>query len=403
MTPPGTPERILFGGSALSAFGTGLTLPYLLIYLVESIDLTLPAAGVVLAIPGGVSLVGVALIGPAIDRVGPLRFAATSSLLSVIGCGALLSAGPSTVWLAISGVVLLECGMSLAAPALQSAVGLMVGAERRARFFSAQSGWSNALFAVGTAASSVTVGLLGAGAIRMLFGANLLTFFCVTAVLFLLAQSHGSRSHAADAVARSYLTQLKSPVRDPRFARLVALTFCVSLILMNQGEFGFPAFTAGTSLQPWVGAAFTAGSIAATLTQVCAARWLSPRLHRSLVIAAGLCVAISWLSLSLAPYAGTGYVFVFAVLQSVGEAIIIAILPAFVLAAAAPSMVGTYMALNSLAFQGGRMLAPLVVSILSATGTVPIPLGIAACALLVSALAARVLRSTEADLEEASR
>ncbi|MEV4735699.1 MFS transporter [Microbacterium sp. LMX7-1.2] len=394
MTAPSRAERTLFGGSALSAFGTGLTFPYLLIYLVESIDIPLHMAAVSLALPAIVGLIGIAFIGPAIDRVGPLRFAALASSLSALGCGALALSSSSSVWMALSGVVALECGMSMTGTALQAAVGVLVEPDRRSRFFSAQAGWSNALFALGAAGSSLAVVEHGVSFAAAMFGVNTVTYVASGALFAILTRS-GQRSMTPDdrrASVCHYVASISIPLRDPHFLRLVVLTFFISLVIMNQSEYAYPAFAAGSSLQPWVGFGFTVGSIAAALTQILAAPLLRARLNRLYVTVAAGTVAASWVLLWAATWGGAGLLLGFAALQSAGEALIIAVVPAVVLGAAAESQVGRYMALNSFAFQSGRAAAPLLLSVIAIGGKETIPLWIALGSVLVGIAAIRVLR-----------
>lgn len=383
------------GGSALSAFGTGLTFPYLLIYLVELIEIPLHVAAVSLAVPAVAGLIGIASIGPAIDRVGPLRFAALVSSLSALECGVLALSGPSSVWMALIGVVALECGMSMTGTALQAVVGLLVVPDRRSRFFSAQAGWSNALFALGTAVSSLAVAEHGVSISAAMFGVNAISYVALGVMFAVLARS-GSRAARPDdcrGSVRHYVASIGIPLRDPLFLRLVVLTFFISLVIMNQSEYAYPAFAAGSSLQPWVGFGFTIGSIAAALTQILAAPHLKARLNRVYVTVAAMTVAVSWGLLWAGAWGGAGFLLSFAALQSVGEALIIAVVPAIVLAAASESQVGKYMALNSFAFQSGRAAAPLLVGVIAIGAKEMIPLWVALGSILVGIAAMRVLRA----------
>ncbi|WP_186307690.1 MFS transporter [Microbacterium sp. 1.5R] len=394
MTAPSRAERTLFGGSALSAFGTGLTLPYLLIYLVESIQIPLHVAVLWLAAPAIVGLIGTASIGPAIDRIGPARFAALASSSSALGCGALALSNSSSVWTALGGVVALECGMSMTGTALQAAVGLLVVPDRRSRFFSAQAGWSNALFALGTAASSLAVAEHGVRIAAAMFGVNAVGYIASGAMFAVLARSEQRAATPDDRRTgiRSYVASIGVPLRDPLFLRLVMLTFVISLVIMNQSEYAFPAFAAGSSLQPWVGFGFTVGAIAAALTQILAAPLLKARLNRMYVTVAAMTVAASWVLLWMGTWGGAGFLLGFAALQSMGEALIIAVVPAVVLGAAPESQVGKYMALNSFAFQAGRTAAPLLVGVMAIGAKETIPLWVALGSVMVGVAAMRVLR-----------
>ena len=63
--------RLLLAGIALDAFGTGLTIPYLVVYLHDVRALALESIGVVVATPAIVALVLLGPTGMLIDRLGP--------------------------------------------------------------------------------------------------------------------------------------------------------------------------------------------------------------------------------------------------------------------------------------------------------------------------------------------
>ena len=85
----------------LSAVGTGMTLPFLLVYLHTVRGLSLPVAGAAAASIAVASLVGNPLGGAGSDRIGPRATLAAG--LAVAGAGALALAGPHGPWQAFAG------------------------------------------------------------------------------------------------------------------------------------------------------------------------------------------------------------------------------------------------------------------------------------------------------------
>jgi MFS family permease len=63
--------RLLLAGDGLSALGTGLVLPLILIYLHQVRGIPLTTTGLLLAVPGVIGLAAVPLSGIALDRFGP--------------------------------------------------------------------------------------------------------------------------------------------------------------------------------------------------------------------------------------------------------------------------------------------------------------------------------------------
>src|ERR1700726_2098112 len=65
--------RIFLAGNTVSMLGTGLVLPFLLIYLHQVRDLALPIVGALLAGAAAVGVVVVLISGPLLDRMGARR------------------------------------------------------------------------------------------------------------------------------------------------------------------------------------------------------------------------------------------------------------------------------------------------------------------------------------------
>ena len=64
------PVQLLQAGGLMNAFGNGLVVPFLLIYLHNEKGIGLGVAGLVLATNAGVSLVAGPIAGAFVDRVG---------------------------------------------------------------------------------------------------------------------------------------------------------------------------------------------------------------------------------------------------------------------------------------------------------------------------------------------
>src|SRR5690349_19056374 len=69
----------------LSCLGSGLTMPFLIVYLHAVRGLSLPQAGLVLAAIGVVGLATTPLTGPLIDRIGALPTFIAGLLLAGVG------------------------------------------------------------------------------------------------------------------------------------------------------------------------------------------------------------------------------------------------------------------------------------------------------------------------------
>ena len=85
--------RRYFAGVALSALGSGLTLPFLFVYLSRVRDLPTPTVGLVLAGMGLVGLLTTPLCGTLVDRFGPRPVLVGAVLLEAAGTALLSQVG----------------------------------------------------------------------------------------------------------------------------------------------------------------------------------------------------------------------------------------------------------------------------------------------------------------------
>src|SRR5690348_14822447 len=95
---------LLLTGVAVDAFGTGLTLPFLVVYLHAARGIPLETVGLIVAVPATVALVVLAPIGVLVDRVGPRRVVMVA--LASAASGALLLSRAETAAVAFVARVL---------------------------------------------------------------------------------------------------------------------------------------------------------------------------------------------------------------------------------------------------------------------------------------------------------
>jgi MFS family permease len=139
--------------------GTGLVLPFLVIYLHEVRHFPLQTVGVVAAIP---AVVGLAVVGPAgalIDRVGPRRIFAVAMVGLMISEAGL--AFTREVWQAV--VVLVLSGAAGAAiwPAVDALIGTVIPSGLRQRYFGINFTLLNLGIGIGGIISGLVVDCIG--------------------------------------------------------------------------------------------------------------------------------------------------------------------------------------------------------------------------------------------------
>ena len=117
---------VVLAADLLSAVGTGMTLPFLLVYLHTVRGLSLPMAGAVAASIAVASLAGNPLGGAGSDRIGPRATLAAG--LAVAAAGALMLAGAHSPWQAFAGAAGSGLGVSVAWPAQDVLLSRLAGA-----------------------------------------------------------------------------------------------------------------------------------------------------------------------------------------------------------------------------------------------------------------------------------
>ena len=80
--------RLLLAASAIDAFGTGLTVPFLVVYLHAVRGIALETVGLIVAVPAVVALMLLGPVGGLVDRVGSRRV--TLVALAAAATGAFL-------------------------------------------------------------------------------------------------------------------------------------------------------------------------------------------------------------------------------------------------------------------------------------------------------------------------
>ena len=149
------PAWVLHAGMALNYVGTGMFVPFLLIYLHNVRGFGLQTAGLVSAAFAGVGMVVALGAGPAVDRVGARRTAAVSLVLLALGLGAMpLVREP---WQAFAFVAVAGIGRGLFWPGYSTLLIAVTPAAAREGSYAVQRVTSNLGFGLGGLAAGLIV------------------------------------------------------------------------------------------------------------------------------------------------------------------------------------------------------------------------------------------------------
>ncbi len=364
--------RLLLSVVAFQFIGTGLVLPFWVVYLHEIRGFSLDTVGLLMAL---LSLAGFVVLGPGgvvIDRIGA-RKTMIASLLSAF-TGQLIMAFATTVPVAAVGLALVGSSFGLAWPASQSMVATIVPSRIRPRYF----GMNFALLNLGVGIGGIIGGLVADVShpvtFQIMYLAEAVSYLPAT-ILLLGPLRHTGGPHRsevgehehADAAGISYLALL----RRPAVLSLTLLSFAAAFVGYAQLNAGMPAYARAVSEVSTraLGWAFAANTLVIVLLQLLVLRHMEGRRRTRVVVVMALMWAVSWLLLGSSSWipgtlgasllvAGCASVF------ALGETLLQPTVPAMVNDLAPDHLRGRYNAMSSAGFQAASVTGPPVAGFL---------------------------------------
>ncbi|WP_435746267.1 MFS transporter [Nocardioides sp. SYSU DS0663] len=356
--------RLLLSVVVLQFLGTGLVLPFHVVYLNEVRDFPLSDVGLLLAVPPLMGFLAVGPTGAAIDRLGARRILIGALGLLVVGNVVLsLAATPAAaaVALSMSGVAL---GVSW--PASQSLIAAVVPRALRQRYF----GVNFTLLNLGIGLGGVIGGLVVDVDRLVTFQAIYLgdaASYLPALFLLLVPLRHVAGRPVPDATATEDRASYLAVLRRPAVASLMALGFCASFVGYAQLNAGMPAYAraVGEVSTEGLGFAFAANTLVIVVLQLAVLGRIEGRRRTRVIVVMALLWAVAWLLLGASGLvAGTlGATLLVAACASVfglGETLLQPTIPALVNDLAPDHLRGRYNALSSGSFQLAQVVAPAV-------------------------------------------
>ena len=368
--------RLLLSVVAFPFIGTGLVLPFWVVYLHEIRGFRLDTVGLLMAL---LSAAGFVIVGPGgvvIDRIGA-RQTMIGALLAAF-TGQLIMAFATTVPVAVVGLTLVGSSFGLSWPASQSMVASIVPSRIRPRYF----GMNFALLNLGVGIGGLIGGLVADVSRPVTFQ----IMYVVEAASYLPAvillvgplrrtggphRSEVSSLEHADAAGVSYLALL----RRPAVLSLTLLSFTAAFVGYAQLNAGMPAYARAVSEVSTraLGWAFAANTLVIVLLQLLVLRHMEGRRRTRVVVAMALMWAVSWLLLGASSWipgtlgasllvAGCASVF------ALGETLLQPTVPAMVNDIAPDHLRGRYNAMSSAGFQAASVAGPPVAGLLIGRG-----------------------------------
>ncbi|MEV5753150.1 MFS transporter [Actinoallomurus sp. NPDC052308] len=376
---------------AVDALGTGLLRPFLLLYGVTVLRLSVPVTGTAMTVGIVAGLVCMPAVGRWLDHGARSTVVAASMLVRVLGVALLLAAPAGHTWLFATAALFLGIG-NQAWPAAHAALVATVahGRERDTALAGARA-LRNAALGIGALLAAVCLAG-GTTALRALAVVTALAYLAAAA----LAWSVHVHAHPAEAAPAKDRDDEPAPRMLALLAANVVYVFC-----LNVPEIAIPLVlvTQFHASPVWPAAVFVANTVLVVTLQVPVTVLMSRFSRRAVLALAGVVLAASYLGFLAATSLGHGWgtpaVAAVSVVCTIGEIIYAGSATALVTALAPAHVLGRALVRFQLSTGFGLAVSPAVITALASHGSAALWGSLAAATLLsASAVATEKDRGT---------
>ncbi|WP_328603337.1 MFS transporter [Amycolatopsis sp. NBC_00345] len=382
----------LVAALAVDSVGTGLFMPFGVVYFLYTTTLPLTVVGACLTVARLLAIPMSIVVGPLIDRYGARRVLIWGNLLGASAFVGYLFA--DAAWSVIVVTFVAGVGQSTFWTAIRTLVGTVIEPERRTSWFALQSMTRNAGFGLGGLIGAVAIGLGSKWVYLAFAGLNAVSF--VVAAILVVRWRHPDVVGTA-ATARQGATNpfggYRQLLRDRALAAVtgvnLAFVMCanvltVLLVVYVTTELHQPA---------WVGGAlFTVNTILVSTTQTVTTRAAGGLSHATVLRLAavlwGASFGLMWLMAAAPGWLVIPGMFLALVVFTIAEMAQDPVLNTLLSELSPPGATGRYMAAYQLSWSVGGAVAPLLLTWLMSLGiAIAWLVMIAICAVAVLAVA----------------
>lgn len=365
--------RLLLSVVAFEFIGTGLVLPFWVVYLHEIRGFSLDLVGVLIA---GMSLAGVLTSipgGTLIDRIGPRR--TMIGVLVAASIGNVVMAFADTLPLAILGVAIVGGGFGVSWPASQALVSSVVPSEIRARYFGMNFSLLNLGIGIGGIIGGFLVDVDRVGTFQAMYLGDALSYLPALVLLLVPLRHIGAPVAKPEEHESSPAISYLGVLRAPAMASVCLLGFVAAFVGYAQLNAGMPAYARaiGEISTRGLGLAFAANTLVIVLLQLLVLQRIEGRRRTRVIVVMAMVWAVSWALLGASgitpgTWTATFFVAACASVFALGETLLQPTLPAIVNDLAPDHLRGRYNALSSGSFQAASILGPVLAGFLIGHG-----------------------------------
>ncbi len=373
LVPPGLDPLVkrLFVGIALSALGSGLTMPFLYVYLAEVRGIPTATVGLLFAFMGLLGFVGSPIGGTLIDRFGPRPVMIVGLTTEAFGVASL--ALVQNAWHALAVATFITLGTVGLYPASTAMLTRMVPEARRQQVYGFQFMLMNAGLGIGGVVSALLVRVADPSSFERLYMIDALSYVAYIAVVVSLPRRTGALTRD-EKVAEGPQPGWSTVLRDRTLVRVVLISVVVITFGYAQFEAGFAAYTVDVAGIPahYLGWAFGANTAAIVLGQLVALRVIKGRRRSRMLAACAGIWSLSWLVIALSDavdgWTSVALVVVGLAVFGLGETLWAPLAPAIVNDLAAEELRGRYNALQGMTWTVAMIIGPALAGLLIGNG-----------------------------------
>lgn len=360
--------RRIFVGFAFSALGSGLTMPFLFVYLAEVRGFPTPTVGLIFAWMGLVGLCLSPIGGSLIDKFGP-RPVMLSGL--VVEASSVVAIGyVEHVWEGFALATVMVAGTIGLWPASTAMLTRLVPIDAREHVYGVNFMLLNAGLGVGGLISALIVDVTSVESFQVLYRIDGLSYLVYLAVLISLPRDTGAQPAATELEPHLEPPSWRVVLRDRTLLRVVLTSTLAVTFGYAQMEAGFAAYTVTVADVPAraLGLAYGANTGAIVIGQLITLRLIRGRRRSMMLASCAFIWSVSWLIIATSD-ATSGAISIALVviglgLFGLGETLWAPVAPAIVNDLAREDMRGRYNALSGMTWTVSSIVGPLVAGML---------------------------------------
>jgi MFS family permease len=348
--------QILQAGGLANAYGNGLAIPFLFIYLHNVRGFDLRITGLIVATNAAVGLVAGPLVGALIDRIGGRRTLAISLVLMAVGYGAYPFV--RVPWEAFLAAAIAGVGNGGFWPSQSSLIAGLVSSEQRTSAFAMQRVMMNLGIGLGGLSGGLIATTDDPSTFTVLFLLDAATFLVFVAALAFVPEPQ-SHARGSGGRAGTYADVFRNRV----FVGVLLLNFVFITAGMAQLE-TLPVYAkneAGVS-ETAIGTIFFVNTVVIVLAQLPIARALAGTRRMRTLAALGVVWAAAWALVPLSAQVGSNAAFVILAVAlaifAVGECLHGTVQAPLVADLADHRLIGRYMAMSAFSWGVGFTVGP---------------------------------------------